>query len=69
MTNQNKLLQILYDSNIIGAIENAESNAVFYHFSYREREIYNIYPKVPIGENFIYCFHYGMYKKVKLGRY
>lgn len=69
MTNQNKLLQILYDSNIIGAIENAESNTVFYHFSYREREIYNIYPKVPIGENFIYCFHYGMYKKVKLGRY
>lgn len=62
-----KFLQLLYDSNIILAKENTENP--FYHFSYREKSSSNIAPEVPIGENYTYKFHYGLYKKVKFGRY
>ena len=63
-----KLLQLLYDSNIIAAIENSEGGK-YYHFSYREKNNANISPKVPQGENISYRFHYGLYKKAKMGRY
>lgn len=60
-----KFLQLLYDSNVIAAIEDNG----FYHFSYREKSPSNIAPEVPYGNNIQYCFHYGLYKKTKLGRY
>jgi hypothetical protein len=64
-----KLLQLLYDSNTITAIENQHSSSPFFHFSYREKSSANISPKVPIGDNITYRFHYGLYKKAKFGRF
>ena len=64
-----KLLQLLYDSNIIAAIEMDQNGNSFFHFSYREKNSANINPKVPLGENVSYRFHYGLYKKAKMGRY
>lgn len=59
-------LQLLYDSNVITAIE---ENGRFFHFSYREKSPSNIAPEVPYGENIEYRFHYGLYKKARMGRY
>lgn len=59
-------LQLLYDSNVIAAIENISG---YYHFSYRERSLSNIAPEVPVGGDIIYRFHYGLYKKAGMGRY
>ncbi len=64
-----KLLQLLYDSNIITAIEIDENGKKYFHFSYREKDSANINPKVWIGDNISYRFHYGLYKKTKMGRY
>ncbi len=64
-----KLLQLLYDSNIITAIEADENGKTYFHFSYREKDSSNINPKVWRGDNISYRFHYGLYKKTKLGRY
>ncbi len=64
-----KLLQLLYDSNIITAIETDENGKTYFHFSYREKDSANINPKVWIGDNISYRFHYGLYKKTKMGRY
>lgn len=66
---KNSLLQLLYDNNIIVAIERTTNDNVYFHFSYREREIYNITPDIPEGPNITYRFHYGIYKKAKFGRY
>lgn len=60
-------LQLLYDSNVITAIEDNEGK--FFHVSYREKSPSNIAPHVPIGKNILYRFHLGLYKKAKLGRY
>ncbi|MCD7837762.1 MAG: hypothetical protein LUG65_02470 [Clostridiales bacterium] len=68
MGNPKELLQFLYDCNIITAVER-KSNGQYFHFSYREKASYNIRPKVPIGEQITYRFHYGMYKKAQFGRY
>lgn len=62
-------LQLLYDCNIITAIDNEDFNNPYFHFSYREKSISNIQPKVPIGENTVYRFHYGLYKKASFGRF
>lgn len=64
-----KLLQLLYDSNTITAIEIDENDNPYFHFSYREKSNANISPKVPIGDNVSYRFHYGLYKKAKFGRF
>ncbi len=64
-----KFLQLLYDSNVIAAIENYGEPNAYYHFSYREKSLSNIEPKVPIDENVSYRFHYGLYKKAKFGRF
>ncbi|WP_212575547.1 P-loop ATPase, Sll1717 family [Streptococcus oralis] len=66
---EKKFLQLLYDSNVIAAIDNAGQKNEFYHFSYREKSISNISPKVPISEEVTYRFHYGLYKKANLGRF
>ena len=59
-------LQSLYDNNVITAID---GDGEYFHFSYREKSPTNISPKVPVGENVSYRFHYGLYKKAKMGRY
>lgn len=64
-----KLLQLLYDCNIITAIEIGDNGKPYFHFSYREKSSANINPKVCKGENISYRFHYGLYKKTKKGRY
>lgn len=64
-----KFLQLLYDSNVIAAIENCGEPNAYYHFSYREKSISNIEPKVPVDTNVSYRFHYGLYKRAKFGRF
>lgn len=64
-----RFLQLLYDCNIIAAIDNSNENNPYFHFSYREKSLSNIEPKVPIDENITYRFHYGLYKKVNFGRF
>jgi len=59
-------LQFLYDCNIIAAVEGAGE---YFHFSYREKSPSNIAPKVLYGDDYSYRFHYGLYKKAKMGRY
>lgn len=64
-----RFLQLLYDCNIITAVEEKEEGSPFFHFSYREKNISNINPKVPIDDKVSYRFHYGLYKKVRFGRF
>jgi len=64
-----KLLQLLYDCNIITAIESDGCGNTYFHFAYREKNSANINPKVWRGENVTYRFHYGLYKKTRMGRY
>ena len=59
-------LQLLYDSNVVAAIE---EGGKFFHFSYREKSPTNIAPEVPYEKTMSYRFHYGLYKKAHLGRY
>ena len=66
---EKKLLQLLYDCNVVTAIEHDENGGDFFHFSYREKDSSNINPKVWIGKNISYRFHYGLYKKIRLGRF
>ncbi len=68
MEEPKKLLQLLYDSNVIAAIDNGRTKPYFY-FSYREKDISNINPQVPVEDNITYRFHYGMYKKAEFGRF
>lgn len=63
---KHNFLQLLYDSNVIAALENGGE---YFHFSYREKSPSNIAPKILIGENISYKFHYGLYKKARMGRY
>lgn len=64
-----KLLQLLYESNIIAAKSRDSNDNYFLSFAYREKNSSNVNPKIPIGNNISYIFHYGMYKKNKMGRY
>lgn len=59
-------LQLLYDCNVIAAIEN---EGKYFHFSYREKSDTNITPEVIYYESISYRFHYGLYKKARIGRY
>lgn len=59
-------LQLLYDCNVIAAIENGGR---YIHFSYREKTTTNINPEVMYDESISYRFHYGLYKKTRMGRY
>lgn len=61
-----KFMQLLYDSNVITAIE---KGGRFFHFSYREKSPSNIAPEVPYEKDMEYRFHYGLYKKAQMGRY
>lgn len=66
---EKNFLQLLYDSNVIAAIDNKGTDKEFYHFSYREKSLTNISPKVPISNIVTYRFHYGLYKKANFGRF
>ena len=66
MEDSKTFLQLLYDCNVIAAIEN---KGQYFHFSYREKSPTNIAPEVPYGENISYRFHYGLYKKAHMGRF
>lgn len=59
-------LQLLYDCNVIAAIEN---EGQYFHFSYREKNTTNINPEVMYDKSISYRFHYGLYKKARMGRY
>lgn len=59
-------LQFMYDSNVIAAIED---DTKYFHFSYREKSPTNIEPEVPYYKGISYRFHYGLYKKARMGRY
>lgn len=59
-------LQFLYDCNVIAAIENESQ---YFHFSYREKSATNITPEVMYDKSISYRFHYGLYKKARMGRY
>lgn len=61
-----KFIQLLYDSNVITAIE---KGGRYFHFSYREKSPSNIAPEVPYEKGVEYRFHYGLYKKAQMGRY
>ena len=61
-------LQFLYDCNVVTAIE-IKRDGNFFHFSYREKGPSNIAPEVLYGEEYSYRFHYGLYKKAKMGKY
>ena len=63
-----KLLQLLYDANMIASIK-SDINGKYFAFSYREKNSFNISPEVLMGNNILYRFHYGMYKKNKFGRF
>ena len=67
--NPKEFLQFLYDCNVITAIEKDRNGKIFFHFAYREKSPSNIAPKILYGENILYRFHYGLYKKAKMGNY
>ena len=59
-------MQLLYDSNVITAME---GDGRYFHFSYREKSPSNIAPEVPYKRGMEYRCHYGLYKKARMGRY
>lgn len=66
MEDPKSFLQLLYDCNVIATIEN---DGQYFHFSYREKSPSNIAPEVLYDKNISYRFHYGLYKKARMGRY
>lgn len=64
-----EFIQLLYDSNIIVAVEQISKDKTLFHSSYREKSLTDLVPTIPFGRNIQYRFHYGLYKKAKLGRY
>ena len=69
MDDEKKMLQLLYDCNVIAAVETTDTERAYFHFSYREKDSSNINPKVWIGKNISYRFHYGLYKRIRFGRF
>lgn len=63
--NENEFLQFLYDTNIICFVEDHDTE-LYFRWCYREREAYNISPKV--SPNATYRIHYGLTKALNLGK-
>ena len=59
-------LQLLYDLNMICYYDKDNKGRDLYRFCYREREIYNLSPKVKL--NSVYGVHYALLKALNLGR-
>ena len=63
------MLQLLYDVNLVGYAEHTEGEnqrEVFFHFSYRERTLVNIAPKVKATRTLI--LNSGIAKALDIGR-
>lgn len=58
-------LQLLYDLNMICYYDKDNKGRDLYRFCYREREIYNLSPKVKL--NSVYGVHYALLKALNLG--
>lgn len=63
---EDSFLQFLYDKNVISYTDITE-NKIFHRYSYREKNIANISPKVRIGAD--YEVHYGLLASLNLGAY
>ena len=61
----NDFLQLLYDLNMICYYEKDRQGRDLFRFCYREREIYNLSPKVKIDS--IYGVHYALLRALNLG--
>lgn len=59
-------LQLLFDLNMICYYDKTSDGKEFFRFCYREREIYQLEPKVKIGVT--YGVHYSLLKALNLGR-
>ena len=59
-------LQLLYDLNMICYYDKGKNGEDLYRFCYREREIYNLEPKVKLQSK--YGVHYALLKALNLGR-
>lgn len=66
MDNKDDFLQLLYDLNMICYYDKDKNGNDLYRFCYREREIYNLAPKVKTGV--IYGVHYALLKSLNLGK-
>lgn len=63
---QDDFLQLLYDLNMICYYDKDRNGNDLFRFCYREREIYNLSPKVKT--NSIYGVHYALLKALNLGK-
>jgi len=61
-----RFLQILFDLNMICYLDKDKYGNDFFRFCYREREVYQLTPKVK--ENTSYVVHYSLLKSLNLGR-
>lgn len=59
-------LQLLFDLNMICYYDRTPDGKEYFRFCYREREIYQLEPKVKIGVT--YGVHYSLLKALNLGR-
>lgn len=59
-------LQLLYDLNMICYYEVGTNGEELFRFCYREREIYNLEPKIKLNSK--YRVHYALLKALNLGR-
>jgi hypothetical protein len=59
-------LQLLFDLNMICYYDKTSDGKEFFRFCYREREIYQLEPKVKTGVT--YGVHYSLLKALNLGR-
>lgn len=65
-SSENKFLQFLYNTNVIGYWESAEYGNPFMRWCYRERKMTNLRPIIPINQE--YQVHRGLQKALNLGR-
>lgn len=61
-----KFLQLLFDLNMICYYDKTSDGKSFFRFCYREREIYQLEPKVKVGVS--YGVHYALLKALNLGK-
>ena len=61
-----EFLQLLFDLNMICYYDRTADGKSFFRFCYREREIYQLEPKVKTGVE--YGVHYALLKALNLGR-
>lgn len=66
LDNKDDFLQLLYDLNMICYYDKDKNGKDLYRFCYREREIYNLAPKVKTGAT--YGVHYALLKSLNLGK-